>query len=65
MISMTDCSCENNIKCIKLLCRYENAFSLKSEDRYSFAASRTDNWETVDNTVEDMPSAAKDTSSDK
>ena len=46
--------------------RYENAFSMKTEDRYSSALNRTDAWESpTDNAIEDIPSVAKDSSSDK
>lgn len=47
-------------------CRYENAFSLKTEDRYSSGLRRNDSWDSpTDNAVEDISSTGKDTSSDK
>jgi len=48
------------------LFRYENAFSLKPEDRYTAGLNRKSSWDTLtDNTVEDISTSSSDTSSEK
>jgi len=46
--------------------RYESAFSLKPEDRYTAGLGRKSSWDdTTENTVEDISTSYSDTSGDK
>jgi len=46
--------------------RYESAFSLKPEERYTAGLGRKSSWDTMtDNTVEDISTSYSDSSSEK
>ena len=46
--------------------RYESAFSMKPEDRYTTGLGRKSSWDTLtDNTVEDISTTYSDTSAEK
>ena len=52
--------------CLPGLFRYESAFSLKPEERYTAGLGRKSSWDTMtDNTVEDISTSYSDTSSEK
>jgi len=61
-------NCENIFQylCVWLY-RYESAFSMKPEDRYSTGlGGRKSSWDTMtDNTVEDISTSYSDASGDK
>ena len=46
--------------------RYESAFSLKPDERYTAGMGRKSSWDTLtDNTVEDISTSYSDTSAEK
>ena len=53
-------------RCTTVSHRYESAFSLKPEERYTAGMGRKSSWDTLtDNTVEDISTSYSNTSAEK